>query len=251
MAPAGSFESLAAAIKAGADSVYFGVDQLNMRSRSQNFSFEDINRIAATCRQSNVRSYIALNTILYDHDMKLMRKIIDAAKNNGITAIIATDMAAITYAREKGIEVHASTQLNISNVRAVEFFARYIDVAVLARELTLKQIEKINAAIREKDIRGPNGALVQTELFVHGALCVSIAGKCYMSLAAHNSSANRGACFQPCRKSYRVIDEESGNELAIDNKFVMSPKDLEDLVAGRLVVDHAAAAVLLITSTPR
>ena len=226
MAPAGTYESLMAAIKAGADSVYFGVEQLNMRSRSANFKLGDLKKIAAICHKNNVKSYLTVNTIIYDHDTILMKKICQAAKESGVDAIIAFDMAVLEYVRSIGLNVHCSTQLNISNIEAVRFFSRYSNVIVLARELTLKQIKEICEQIRKQEIRGPNGELVKIEVFCHGALCVAISGKCYMSLATDNASANRGACLQNCRRAYKVIDEETGDELVIDNKYVMSPKDL-------------------------
>lgn len=227
MSPAGSFESLRAALDAGPDSVYFGVEQLNMRARAaNNFSVEDLPRIVELCKKRKVRTYLTVNTILYDHDIELMRKICNAAKTAGVSAVIASDIAAISYAHSIGLEVHISTQANISNIEAVKFYAQFADVVVLARELTLKQIEKICQQIRKNKICGPSGRLVEVEIFAHGALCVAISGKCYMSLATYNSSANRGACLQNCRHSYRVIDEETGDELVIDNKYIMSPKDL-------------------------
>ncbi len=227
MAPAGSFEALMAAINAGADSVYFGVEQLNMRARaSNNFTLEDLRKIAALGKEKCVRTYLTLNTILYDHDMSLMKKICDAAKEAGITAVIASDIAAIHYAFTIGLEVHISTQTNVSNIETVRFYAQYADVIVLARELTLQQVKSIIDAIKKEQIKGPSGRLIGIELFAHGALCVAVSGKCYMSLATYNASANRGACLQNCRRSYKVIDEETGDELVIDNKYVMSPKDL-------------------------
>ena len=227
MAPVGSYESLEAAIKAGADSIYFGVQQLNMRSKSSdNFNIGDLIKIVLICKKHNIKSYLALNTIVYDHDLLLMRNICDAAKLAGITAVICSDMAAISYARSINLEVHASTQLNVSNLEAVKFFSRYCDVIVLARELTLKQIEDICKKIKKEKIKGASGKLLKIEIFVHGALCVAISGKCYMSLATQNSSANRGACLQPCRRKYKVTDEETGDELIVDNQYIMSPKDL-------------------------
>src|SRR3989338_5866440 len=226
MAPAGSYESLIAAIKAKADSIYFGVSKLNMRARSGSFGFKDIEKVAAICMENNVKAYLALNTIMYDDDLELMRKICGKAKESKIDAIIASDIAAMEYARSIGLEVHASTQLNISNIEAVRFFSKYADVMVLARELSLRQIDDICGHIKKEKIKGPNGNLLKIELFCHGALCVSIAGKCYMSLAAYNMPANRGECLQNCRRAYRVIDEETGNELILENKYVMSPKDL-------------------------
>jgi putative protease len=227
MAPAGSYGALSAAIRAGADSVYFGVDKLNMRSRAASpFSLGDLRRIARICRWCGVRSYLALNVIVYDDELELLREICDAAKAAHVDAIIASDISAIEYARSIGLEVHISVQANISNIGAVRFFARYADVMVLARELTLEQIEAIGAAIREENITGPSGELVQIELFAHGALCVAISGKCYMSLGCYNQSANRGACFQNCRRAYRLVDVETGDELEVQNRYIMSPKDL-------------------------
>lgn len=227
MSPAGSYESLHAAIKAGADSIYFGVEQLNMRARSsKTFTLDDLHEIADITSKAGKKSYLALNTIVYDDEIPLMHSICDAAKTAGISAVIATDVSAITYARSIGLDVHISTQANISNIGAVQFYAQFSDVMVLARELTLEQIQNISNAIKAQNITGPSGELVQIELFIHGALCVSISGKCYMSLAAKNHSANRGECIQTCRRQYRVIDEATNEELLIDNKFVMSPKDL-------------------------
>lgn len=227
MSPAGSFESLAAAIRAGADSVYFGVGALNMRSNSSaNFSLKDMKRIARICRRSHVKCYLALNTVLYDTELDIMRATVDAALEAGVGAVIAADIAAILHASGRGLPVHISVQANISNIEAVRFYASYADVMVLARELTLEQVNSICKAIEREEIRGPSGNPVRVELFAHGALCVSISGKCYMSLAQYNSSANRGACLQNCRRTYRVTDEISGEELLIDNKYVMSPRDL-------------------------
>ena len=226
MSPAGTFESLNAAIKAGADSVYFGVDELNMRARSANFTLKDLPEIVKICKKNNIKTYLTVNTVIYDSDFPLMKKILDEAKNSGITAIIASDIAVMQYCKKLNLRVHSSTQLNISNIEAVKFYAQFVDVVVLARELTLSQIENICKEIKKQNILGPSGDLIQVELFCHGALCVSISGKCYMSLAVYNSSANRGACLQNCRRTYRVIDEETGDELKIDNKHVMSPKDL-------------------------
>lgn len=227
MSPAGSYETMTAAIQAGANAVYFGIEQLNMRARSaNNFSLSDIPKIVEKCQAAHVKTYLTLNTILYNHDIALMKKICDAAKKNNVDAVIASDIAAIGYANSIGLEVHISTQQNVSNIEAVRFYAKFADVIVLARELTLKQIEQITTAIVAENIRGPKGELVEIELFAHGALCVAISGKCYMSLATHNASANRGACLQNCRRSYRVTDEESGEELVIDNQYIMSPKDL-------------------------
>ena len=227
MAPAGSFDSLSAAIHAGANSVYFGIEQLNMRAKAaNNFTIDDLTTIVSQCQEAGVKTYLALNTVMYTHDMALMKKICDKAKEVGLTAIIAADLAAITYAKSIGLEVHISTQQNVTNYETVEFFSTYADVIVLAREVTLKQVQEIHDLIIKNDLRGPKGDLIQIELFAHGALCVAISGNCYMSLATDNSSANRGACRQNCRRAYRVIDDETGVELKIENEFVMSPKDL-------------------------
>ncbi len=227
MSPVGNFETLAAAVKAGADSVYFGVEQLNMRAKSaNNFRVDDLPEIVRICNENNVKSYLALNIIIYDHDLRVMRKLIQAAKDAGVTAIIASDIAVIIEARKQGIEVHASTQLNISNIEALKFFAQFVDVAVLARELSLKQVRAIYDAIQKDQIKGPSGRLVELEIFAHGALCMAVSGKCYLSLHEFNSSANRGACQQTCRHAYRVTDIETGYELEIDNEYIMSPKDL-------------------------
>ncbi len=250
MAPAGSFEALAAAINAGADSVYFGVEQLNMRSRSANFVLEDLDKIVKTCKEHNVKSYLTVNTIIYDHDSNLMKTICDKAKASGINAVIAFDIAVIQYARSIGLNVHCSTQLNISNIEAIKFFSQYSDVIVLARELTIKQIKSICQEIKKQNIRGPSGDLVKIEVFCHGALCVAISGKCYMSLATYNASANRGACLQNCRRAYRVIDEETGDELVIDNKYVMSPQDLCTIGMLDLLAD-AGVSVLKIEGRAR
>lgn len=227
MAPAGDWTSLTAALQAGADSVYFGASSLNMRSRgAHNFELEDLPRIVETCKKNKTKTYLTVNSVLYNEDLSLMREIIDKAKKAGIDAIIACDIAAIQYANSIGQEVHTSTQLNVSNIEAVKFFAQYSDMIVLARELTLEQITEICKEIKEQKIKGPKGELIKIEIFCHGALCVSISGKCYMSLAKHNCSANRGECMQTCRRAYRVIDEETGEELKIENKYVMSPADL-------------------------
>lgn len=227
MSPAGDWTSLTAALQAGADSIYFGASSLNMRAHgANNFELKDLPEIVKTCKKKNVKTYLTVNSVLYSEDLKLMKQIIDAAKEAGIDAIIACDIAAIMYANSIGQEVHTSTQLNVSNIEAVKFFAKFTDMIVLARELTLEQIKEICDEIKKQDIRGPKGELIKIEIFAHGALCVSISGKCYMSLAKHNCSANRGECFQPCRRAYRVIDEETGEELKIDNKYVMSPADL-------------------------
>jgi putative protease len=227
MAPAGSYESLMAAINAGAHSVYFGAQNLNMRARnSNNFSLEDLAKISAICKERNVKSYLTLNTVIYDCEMEQMQKIVDAAADNGISAIIASDMAVISYARKKGVELHASTQLNISNIEAVEFFSAFCDVMVLARELTISQVANIIEEIDKRQIKGPSGNLVRIEIFCHGALCMAISGKCYLSLHHYNHSANRGDCFQVCRRGYSVKDLETNEELALCNEYIMSPKDL-------------------------
>jgi putative protease len=226
MSPAGSEAALAAAIRAGADSVYFGVGKLNMRARSAGLVPEDLPKIARLCGTAGVKSYLALNTIVYDGEMEEMHALCDAARAAGVSAVIATDIATIEYARAIGLEVHISVQANVTNFQALEFYARYADTVVLARELSLEQISNIWKKIQEKNLRGPSGKLIRLELFAHGALCVAVSGKCFMSLSQYNHSANRGACFQPCRRSYRVTDEETGEELVIDNKYVMSPKDI-------------------------
>jgi U32 family peptidase len=227
MAPAGSYESLMAAINAGANSVYFGIEQLNMRARAaNNFTTEDLKKIVKICKEHNVKTYLTLNTIMYDHDLTLMKKICNIAKEENVTAVIASDIAAMQYAKSIGLEVHISTQANVSNFETVKFYALFADVIVLARELTLKQIDSICKKIKEENIKGPSEKLIEIEIFVHGALCVAISGKCYMSLATYNASANRGACLQNCRRAYKVIDEETGDELKIENKYIMSPKDL-------------------------
>ncbi len=227
MAPVGSYESLRAAIQGGADSVYFGIDRLNMRSRSsKNFSIEDLHKIVSIAQENNIKTYLTLNTIMYDNDLDLMRTIINAAKKAGITAIIASDIAVIQYAHSQGIEIHISTQANITNIEAVKFYANYADVMVTARELTIDQVAKITRAIRKQKITGPNGELIQIEIFAHGALCMAVSGKCYLSLHTMNASANRGACLQVCRRSYTLTDNETGNQLEVDNEYIMSPKDL-------------------------
>lgn len=228
MAPVGSRESLAAALQAGADSVYFGIGQLNMRSHSANhFNIEDLREIAQTCNEQGVKTYLTVNTLIYDSDLPDMRRIIDAAAEAGISAVIASDVAVMNYCREKGVEVHLSTQLNIGNVEALKFYAQFADVVVLARELNMEQVAYIHEQIERQHITGPGGNLVRIEMFCHGALCMAVSGKCYMSLHAANRSANRGECTQICRRSYTVTDDETGNQLDIDNKYIMSPKDLK------------------------
>ena len=230
MAPVGSYESLMAAIKAGADSVYFGIEGLNMRARSaNNFTTEDLYKIAEICRDKGVKSYLTVNTVIYDEDIALMRSVIDAAQKAQISAIIASDVAAMMYANEIGVEVHLSTQLNISNAEALRFYSRFADVVVLARELNMDQVRTIHETIVRDNICGPKGHPVRIEMFAHGALCMAVSGKCYLSLHEHNSSANRGACAQICRRGYTVKDKDSGLELDIENQYIMSPKDLKTI----------------------
>ena len=227
MAPVGSYESLHAAIDAGADAVYFGVEGLNMRARSSaNFTLDDLRTIAATCSDAGVKTYLTVNTIIYDNELDTCRAICRAAREAGISAVIASDIAAISIARSEGVEVHISTQCNISNIEAVRFYAQYADVLVLARELNMDQVRAIHDAIVAENIRGPHGALVRLEMFCHGALCMAVSGKCYLSLHQMNSSANRGSCTQICRRGYGVTDLETGDQLEVDNKYIMSPKDL-------------------------
>ena len=230
MAPVGSRDSLAAAIQAGADSVYFGVGQLNMRSHSANhFDLNDLDYIVATCREHGIKTYLTVNTIIYDDDVETMHAIVDAAVKAGVSAVIASDVAVMTYCRKVGMEVHLSTQLNISNVEALEFYSRFADVSVLARELNMKQVRHIHDEIARRNVCGPSDKQVRIEMFCHGALCMAVSGKCYMSLHAANRSANRGQCVQVCRRSYTVTDNETGNQLEIDNKYIMSPKDLKTI----------------------
>lgn len=227
MSPAGGFDSLMAAIQGGANSVYFGVDQLNMRARAtMNFTLGDIPEVAELCKKNNVRSYITLNTIIYDHDLSIVKTVVNAAKEAGITAIIAADQAVIAYARSVNMEVHISTQVNVTNIETVKFYSLFADTIVLARELSLTQVKKITDAIKSENVKGPSGRLIEIEIFVHGALCMAVSGKCYLSLHTHNASANRGACIQNCRRTYKVIDQEEGYELAIDNEYIMSAQDL-------------------------
>ncbi|MDY6267140.1 MAG: peptidase U32 family protein [Prevotella sp.] len=230
MAPVGSRESLSAAIQAGTDSIYFGVGKLNMRSHSANhFDISDLKKIASVCRDHGIKSYLTVNTIIYDNDLADMREILDAAREAGVSAIIASDVAVMAYCNEIGLEVHLSTQLNISNIEALKFYSRFADVSVLARELNMDQVKKIHQEIVDGDVRGPKGELMRIEMFCHGALCMAVSGKCYMSLHAANRSANRGECVQICRRSYTVTDNETGNQLDIDNKYIMSPKDLKTI----------------------
>ncbi len=226
MAPVGSYESLAAAIHAGCDSVYFGIEQLNMRARSSiNFTLDDLKEIAERCRKAGIKSYITLNTILYDHDIQLMKSIVDKAKESGISAVIGADHAVMAYCKQAEMPLHVSTQANVTNVESVEFYSFFADVMVLSRELSLRQVKEITRQIERRDIKGPSGKPIRIEIFAHGALCMAVSGKCYLSLHSHNASANRGACIQNCRKQYIVTDEE-GNELLIDNEYIMSAKDL-------------------------
>lgn len=228
MAPVGSRESLAAAIHAGADSVYFGIGRLNMRSHSANhFTIDDLKEIAGTCKAQGIKTYLTVNTVIYSEDIETMHEIVDAARAAGITAVIASDVAVMMYCRQAGVEVHLSTQLNISNIDALKFYAQFADVAVLARELNMDQVKEIHRQILEQNICGPKGQPVRIEMFCHGAFCMAISGKCYMSLHDANRSANRGECVQICRRSYTVTDNETGNQLEIDNKYIMSPKDLK------------------------
>ncbi len=230
MAPAGSWESLAAAIQAGADSVYFGIERLNMRSRSSsNFTTDDLREIVRTCNENHIKSYLTVNTILYDNDLELMREIVDTAKEAGVSAIIAADVAAMLYANQVGVEVHLSTQLNISNAEALKFYAQFADVVVLARELNMEQVAHIHDVIERENICGRNGRPIRIEMFCHGALCMAVSGKCYLSLHEKNASANRGACMQICRRGYTVKDKENEVELDIDNEYIMSPKDLKTI----------------------
>jgi U32 family peptidase len=227
MAPAGNFESLQAAIDNGADSVYFGVEQLNMRARASiNFTMDDLPEIAKRCGAKNIRTYLTLNTIIYDHDLSVVKTLLTKAKEAGITAVIASDQAVIASARSLGIEVHISTQLNVTNIETVKFYSLFADTMVLSRELSLRQVKKITEQIEKEQVKGPSGRLVEIEIFGHGALCMAVSGKCYLSLHSYNSSANRGACKQNCRKKYTVIDQETGFEIEIDNEYMMSPKDL-------------------------
>lgn len=230
MAPVGSWESLAAAIHAGADSVYFGIENLNMRSHSSNnFTTEDLKKIVAICKANHIKSYLTINTIIYDTDLVLMGQIVDAAQEAGVSAIIAADVAVMAYAVSKGVEIHLSTQLNIANIEALRFYAQFADVVVLARELNMNQVAAIHNAIVENNICGKNGQPVRIEMFCHGALCMAVSGKCYLSLHELNTSANRGACMQVCRRGYTVKDKESNIELDIDNQYIMSPKDLKTI----------------------
>jgi putative protease len=227
MAPAGNFESMQAALDNGCDSIYFGVEQLNMRARATvNFVLDDLPEIAHRCKEKNVRTYLTLNTIIYDHDLSVVKTLLTKAKEAGITAVIASDQAVIMTAKTMGIEVHISTQLNVTNIETVKFYSLFADTIVLSRELSLRQVKKITDDIIKDQIKGPSGNLVEIEIFGHGALCMAVSGKCYLSLHSNNSSANRGACKQNCRKKYTVIDQETGFEIEVDNEYLMSPKDL-------------------------
>lgn len=251
LAPAGSFESLMAAIQAGADSVYFGVEQLNMRTRSSNnFLVEDLPEIAQRCKEQGIKAYLTLNTIIYDHDLNIMKQIVEEAKSSGIHAVIASDIAVMNYARKVGMAIHVSTQSNITNIDTIEFFANYADVMVLSRELTLMQVNALTREIARQNISGPNGQLVRIEIFGHGALCMAVSGKCYLSLHSNFASANRGACIQNCRRAYVVTDKESGTELEIDNEYIMSAKDLCTIDFLDKIVD-AGVAVLKIEGRGR
>ncbi len=227
LSPAGSFDCIQAAINAGADAIYFGVEQLNMRTRSSNpFSISDIKEVSTLCKSSGIRAYITLNTVMYEHDMQLLRTILQEVKKQNIDAVIASDFAVIEYCNQLNIPLHISTQANVSNIESVIFFSRFADVVVLARELTLKQVEHISKEIKRRKIKGVSGELMKIEVFVHGALCMAISGKCYLSLHSQNASANRGACVQNCRRPYKVTDVETNEELLIDNEYILSPKDL-------------------------
>ncbi|MDR2622195.1 MAG: U32 family peptidase [Dysgonamonadaceae bacterium] len=251
MAPVGSYESLAAAIRAGADSIYFGIESLNMRSHSaNNFTVDDLYRIAKTCARHHIQSYLTINTIIYDNDAEQMRGIIDAAKTAGVSAIIAADVAVMTYARSAGMEVHLSTQLNIANTEALKFYAQFADVVVLARELNIEQVKFIHEQIVEQNLTGPSGKLIRIEMFCHGALCMAVSGKCYLSLHEMNASANRGKCNQICRRSYSVKDKESDIELDIENQYIMSPKDLKTIHFLNKILD-AGVRVLKIEGRAR
>jgi len=230
MAPVGSYESLSAAIAAGADSVYFGLGKMNMRSASAaNFTIDDLAEIVRIAKENHIKTYLTLNTVIYDQEMDYMHSIVDAAKANGVSAIIASDMAVISYARKQGVQVHLSTQCNITNTQAVKFFSQYADVIVTARELSLDKVKHITQYIKDNNITGPLGNLVGIECFVHGALCMAVSGKCYISLDNANRSANRGECLQYCRRPYKVTDIDGGTELIVDNQYILSPKDLKTI----------------------
>ena len=251
MAPVGSYESLIAAIQAGAGSVYFGVEQLNMRARSSNnFTLHDLKQIAETAQSHGVKTYLTVNVVVFDNEITKLHEIIDAAKDAGISAIIASDISAIMYARQVGVEVHISTQVNITNIEAVRFYAQFADVVVLAREMTMDKVAEISRQIREQNIKGPSGDLVRLEMFIHGALCMAVSGKCYLSLHEMDASANRGSCMQTCRRAYVVTDKDTGAELEIDNEYVMSPKDLKTIHFLNKVLD-AGVTVLKIEGRAR
>ena len=246
MAPVGSYESLMAAIQGGANSVYFGIGNLNMRSKSsKNFTLDDLVKISNICKEHNIRTYITLNTVIYDSELSTMRKIVDAAKQNDITAIIASDQSVIQYAFSVGMEIHMSTQTNITNIEAVKYYSQFAEVMVTARELEIKQVKAITTAIREQNICGPSGELIQIEIFAHGALCMAVSGKCYLSLDNLNSSANRGACLQQCRRKYTVTDKETGEQLEIDNEYIMSPKDLNTVALLDYLLDAGVRVLKL------
>ena len=251
MAPVGSYESLMAAIQSGAGSVYFGVDQLNMRARSSNnFTIDDLKNITETAHSKGVKTYLTVNVVVFDTELDQLHQIIDAAKEAGVSAIIASDISAIMYARQVGVEVHISTQVNITNIEAVRFYAQFADVVVLAREMNVDRVGEISRQIREQNITGPSGELVKLEMFVHGALCMAVSGKCYLSLQETNSSANRGSCMQTCRRAYIVTDKETGAELEIDNEYIMSPKDLKTIGFLNKLLD-AGVSVLKIEGRAR
>ncbi len=251
MAPVGSYETLMAAIQAGAGSVYFGVEQLNMRARSSNnFTLEDLKKITGIAHKAGVKTYLTVNTIIFDNEIDKLHAIIDTAKQAGISAVIASDISVIQYARETGVEVHISTQVNITNFKAVKFYAQFADVVVLAREMNLGRVREISKKIEEQQVKGPSGNIVRLEMFVHGALCMAVSGKCYLSLHEMNSSANRGSCLQTCRRSYTVTDNETGAELEIDNEYIMSPKDLKTIHFLNKILD-AGISVLKIEGRAR
>ena len=246
MAPVGSYESLMAAIQGGANSVYFGIGKLNMRSKSsKNFTIDDLVKISDICKENSIRTYITLNTVIYDHELEIMREIVDAAKTSNITAIIASDQSVIQYAYSVGMEIHMSTQANITNIEAVKYYSQFADVMVTARELEIQQVKEITDAIKNQDICGPSGDLVQIEVFAHGALCMAVSGKCYLSLDNLNSSANRGACLQQCRRKYTVTDKETGEQLEIDNEYIMSPKDLNTVALLDRIIDAGVRVLKL------
>ena len=246
MAPVGSYESLMAAIQGGANSVYFGIGNLNMRSRSsKNFTIDDLVKISNICKENNVRTYITLNTVIYDHELAAMREIVDAAKQNNISAIIASDQSVIQYASSIGMEIHMSTQTNITNIEAVKYYSQFADVMVTARELKIDQVKAITTAVAKQNICGPSGKPVQIEVFAHGALCMAVSGKCYLSLDNLNSSANRGACLQQCRRKYLVTDKETGEQLEIDNEYIMSPKDLNTVAILDKILDAGVRVLKL------